>query len=261
MIALLAMILMGFIFVAISGYIVGLIGSSSNPISGMTLVTLMFTALLMVALGMRGTFGMAATICVAAVVCCAAAIGGDVMQDLKVGHILGGTPWKMEIAEVIGVMVAAPFLVLPMNYLHKADLMSGGIGIGGSTLAAPQAGLMALLTKGIISGEMTWILLIIGICIGILLLLIGAPNVMIIAVGMYIPSNVTIAIFIGGIIRWIVNRMLEKRALTAEQGELAINRGILSASGFIVGEALMGVALAALFVSGISLRVFESPHA
>jgi putative OPT family oligopeptide transporter len=260
-VALIAMIIAAFIFVAISGYIVGLIGSSSNPISGMTLVTLMFAAVLMVALGVAGVPGMAATILVAAVVCCAAGIGGDVMQDLKVGHMLGGTPWKMEIAEIVGVVVAAPCLVIPINMLHLADKMQGGIGIGGATLPAPQAGLMALLTKGIVTGEMLWILLLVGVFIGILLVLARTPNVMILAVGMYISFYVTFAIFIGGIVRLVIDRLLEKKGVMGEKKTAAINIGILMASGFIAGEALMGVADAGLVIGRIDLALLETPLA
>ena len=260
LVSLIAMILAAFIFVAISGYIVGLIGSSSNPISGMTLVTLMFAAVLMLALGLGGsTEGMAATILVAAVVCCAAGIGGDVMQDLKVGHMLGGTPWKMEIAEIVGVAAAAPCLVIPMNMLHQADIIKGGIGIGGVSLPAPQAGLMALLTKGIVGGGMLWILLIVGILIGAFLILAKTPNVMILAVGMYVPFYVTFAIFIGGIVRWFVDRLLEKKGVFGEKKRAAINIGVLLASGFIAGEALMGVADAGLVIGGFDLALLETP--
>jgi len=260
LVSLMVMILAAFIFVAISGYIVGLIGSSSNPISGMTLVTLMFAAVLMLALGLGGsTEGMAATILVAAVVCCAAGIGGDVMQDLKVGHMLGGTPWKMEIAEIVGVAAAAPCLVIPMNMLHQADIIKGGIGIGGVSLPAPQAGLMALLTKGIVGGGMLWILLIVGILIGAFLILAKTPNVMILAVGMYVPFYVTFAIFIGGIVRWFVDRLLEKKGVFGEKKRAAINIGVLLASGFIAGEALMGVADAGLVIGGFDLALLETP--
>jgi len=260
LVSLVVMILAAFIFVAISGYIVGLIGSSSNPISGMTLVTLMFAAALMLALGLGGSVeGMAATILVAAVVCCAAGIGGDVMQDLKVGHMLGGTPWKMEIAEIVGVAAAAPCLVIPMNMLHQADIIKGGIGIGGVSLPAPQAGLMALLTKGIVGGGMLWILLIVGILIGAFLILAKTPNVMILAVGMYVPFYVTFAIFIGGIVRWFVDRLLEKKGVFGEKKRAAINIGVLLASGFIAGEALMGVADAGLVIGGFDLALLETP--
>jgi putative OPT family oligopeptide transporter len=259
-VALIVMIFAAFIFVAISGYIVGLIGSSSNPISGMTLVTLMFAAALMLLLGLGGsTEGMAATILVATVVCCAAGIGGDVMQDLKVGHMLGGTPWKMEIAEIIGVAAAAPCLVIPMNMLHQADIIEGGIGIGGSSLPAPQAGLMAILTQGIVGGGMTWILLVVGILIGVLLVLARTPNVMILAVGMYIPFEVTFAIFVGGIVRLITDRILGKKGVMGEKKRAAINIGILMASGFIAGEALMGVADAGLVIGRIDLALLETP--
>ncbi len=240
------MIAAGFLFCAVAGYLVGLIGSSSNPISGLTLSTLILAAGLMVILAETGPGSIAAVLGVATVVCCACGIGGDMMQDLKVGHILGGTPSKMQLGEIISVVVVSFLLIAPIGYLHAADLrLHPGVGgIGGEDLPAPQAGLMAMLSKGIIGGEMAWPLVFVGAVFAMGMILIKAPSPMLIAVGMYLPLQSTFAIFIGGLFRWLVDWLLERRGATAEQIEEAGGRGVLVASGLIAGEALTGVGLA-----------------
>jgi putative OPT family oligopeptide transporter len=152
------MTLTGFLFSAVAGYLVGVMGGSNNPISGLTLSSLVISAVLMVALGVKGTKGVEVVLGVAAVVCTALGIAGDMLQDLKVGQILGGTPRKMQIAEIIGVLFTALVLVFPMSILHKGT--EGGI--GGKYLPAPQAGLMSVMSKGIVSGEIAWPLVIFG---------------------------------------------------------------------------------------------------
>jgi len=247
------MIIAGFFFSAVAGYLVGVIGSSSNPISGLTLSTLLLAALLMTMIGLRGTEGVAAVLGVAAVVCCACAIAGDMLQDLKVGHILGGTPKAMETAEIIGVVAAALLMTLPMMILHRADILRGGVGIGGQELPAPQAGLMALLSQGIVGGEMAWPLIVFGMAFALMLLLIDAPSPMLIAVGMYLPLQTTFAIFVGGIIRWIYNQRAKRISGLSEDARYrGENTGTLVASGLIAGEALMGVALALLVIANMS---------
>ncbi|MEJ2082278.1 MAG: OPT/YSL family transporter, partial [Acidobacteriota bacterium] len=171
------MVILGFLFAAVAGYLVGLVGSSNNPISGLTLSTLLIAAVFMVLIGVKGTDGILGVLGVAGVVCCTAGIAGDMMQDLKVGHILGGTPWKMEAAEMIGVVFAALALVYPMIVMDKV------YGIGSAALPAPQAGLMALMSKGIVGGQMAWPLVIAGMFLGVALILINAPAPMLIAVG------------------------------------------------------------------------------
>ena len=240
----LVMAVAGFFFAAVAGYLVGLIGSSNNPISGLTLSTLIVAALLMVAVGVTGEAGIVAVLAVAAVVCCACGVAGDMLQDLKVGHILGGTPWKMELGEMIGVIFAAAILFFPLVMLHEGDIAEGGIGFGGKELAAPQAGLMAMLTKGIVAGDMAWPLVITGIFMGLALILIQAPSPMLIAVGMYLPFETTFTIFIGGLVRWAVNRVQERRKLGAVQKQRVENTGILLSSGLIAGGALMKLLLA-----------------
>jgi len=239
------MTIAGFLFAAVAGFLVGTIGSSNNPISGLTLSTLIVAALLMVAVGVKGPSGIAAVLGVAAVVCVSSGVAGDIMQDLKVGHILGGTPKAMEMGCMIGVIAAAFVMALVLQLLHTGYAEMGGI--GGELLPAPQAGLMAMLSQGIISGGMAWPLVIMGALFSIGLILIGAPSPMLIAVGMYLPFHTTFAIFIGGIIKWVVDLIREKKKLNKEKVE---NTGILLASGLIAGEALMGIVIAATVVAG-----------
>lgn len=240
------MIVLGFLFAAVAGYLVGLVGSSNNPISGLTLSALLISALLMVAIGVTGNKGVMAVLGVAGVVCCAAGIAGDMMQDLKVGHILGGTPWRMQAGEIIGVVAASLVLVWPMIAMDSV------YHIGSEALPAPQAGLMALMAKGIVGGEMAWPLVIAGMFLAVGLILIKSPSPMLIAVGMYLPFNATAAIFVGGLIKFALEKVLEKRNATAEQKSKAENTGVLLSSGLIAGEALMAVILA-FVVLGVNL--------
>jgi putative OPT family oligopeptide transporter len=238
------MVVLGFLFAAVAGYLVGLIGSSNNPVSGLTLSALLIAAVLMVVLGVTDVRGVAGVLGVAGVVCCAAAIAGDMMQDLKVGHILGGTPWRMQIAELVGVVVAALVLTLPLIALHRVYV------IGSAELPAPQAGLMALMASGIVAGEMAWPLVIVGMFFAVGLILIKAPAPMLIAVGMYLPFESTSAIFVGGLVKWILNMVLEKKGATEDEKARAENTGVLVSSGFIAGESLMAVILALLVIGG-----------
>ncbi len=244
-----AMVVAGFFFAAVAGYLVGVIGGSASPISGMTLSTLLLAALLMTSIGVSGAAGVAAVLGVAAVVCCSCGIAGDMIQDLKIGQILGGTPWRMEVAEIIGVVAASFFMVYPMILLHKGSQLAGTGGIGGAALPAPQAGLMALLAKGIVGGEMAWPLVVFGAAFCLMLILIQAPSPMLIAVGMYLPLPTTFAIFVGGLIRWVFDLRLKRRArLTERERYRAENIGVLISSGLIAGEALMAVLLAGLIL-------------
>ena len=249
--SILAAVVMGFaafIFAAVAGYLVGIIGSSSNPISGLTLSTLLIAAILMVAVGIGGDQGVIGALAVASVVCVVAGVAGDMMQDLKVGQLLGGTPWKMEVGELIGVVFAALILILPIMLLHQAN------GIGSEALPAPQAGLMAMISKGIIGGEMAWPLVIAGMFFAIALILIGAPSPMLIAVGMYLPFQTTFAIFVGGLIKLAVDKYSEKKAKSEGDKEIVHNTGLLLASGLVAGEALVGIILAAFVGAGINLK-------
>ena len=238
------MIVLGFLFAAVAGYLVGLLGSSNNPISGLTLSTLLIAAILMVGMGVTGTSGILGVLGVAGVVCCATGIAGDMLQDLKVGHILGGTPWKMEIAEIIGVVIAAMVLIWPMIAMDRV------YEIGSAALPAPQAGLMALMARGIVGGEMAWPLVVIGMFLALGLILINSPSPMLIAVGMYLPFASTSAIFVGGLIAWMLSRTLTTRGASTVAVARATNTGVLLSSGFIAGEALMAVMLAFVVLGG-----------
>jgi len=243
-VAALVMVVLGFFFAAVSGNLVGLIGSSINPVSGLTLCTLVIAALLMVALGVSGTGGVAAVLGVAAVVCVSSAVAGEMLQDLKVGYILGGTPAKMQIGDLFGVVVASLVLFFPLAVLDKA------YHFGSAALPAPQAGLMAMLSKGIVGGDMAWPLVIVGILLGIAMIMIEVKSVMLFAVGMYLPLGTTFAIFMGGVIRWITDKLRDRRGYNDAQKARVENAGVLTASGLIAGEALCGLVIAGLVGSG-----------
>jgi putative OPT family oligopeptide transporter len=244
--AAIVMLVAGFFFAAVSGNLVGMIGSSNNPISGLTLATTIVAALTMVIIGANGIAGVAAVLGVAAVVCVSSAVAGEMLQDLKVGHILGGTPSKMQIGDIIGVVLAGLVMFFPLYVLHSSDLASNPLtgGFGGPKLAAPQAGLMAALSQGIVGGEMAWPLVLVGIAMGLSLILIRVKSPMLFSVGMYLPLETTFAIFLGGLIRGFVDRRAEKRSYNAAQKARVENAGVLSASGLIAGEALIGLFIA-----------------
>jgi putative OPT family oligopeptide transporter len=244
--AAIVMLVTGFFFAAVSGNLVGMIGSSNNPISGLTLATTIVAALTMVVVGVKGVEGVAAVLGVAAVVCVSSAVAGEMLQDLKVGHILGGTPWKMQIGDIIGVCVAGLVLFFPLYLLHTSDLAAHpqNGGFGGPNLSAPQAGLMAALSQGIVGGEMAWPLVIVGIAMGISLILVRVKSPMLFAVGMYLPLETTFAIFVGGLVRGFVDKQAAKRGYNAAQKARVENAGVLTASGLIAGEALMGLGVA-----------------
>jgi putative OPT family oligopeptide transporter len=249
--ATVVMIIAGFFFAAVSGYLVGIIGSSNNPISGLTLSTLLVAALLMVALGQTGQPGVAAVLGVAGVVCVAAAVAGEMLQDLKVGHILGGTPWKMEVGDLIGVALAAAVMFFPLVILHQGDINLGGTGLGGANYPAPQASLMALLSQGIVGGQMAWPLIIVGMLMALGLILMQVRSPMLVCVGMYLPLQTTFAIFIGGVIKGLVERVNQRRQHNDAQKARVENTGVLLAAGLIAGEALIGLLFAGLAVANL----------
>ena len=244
LVATLVMVVAGFFFAAVSGYLVGIIGSSNNPISGLTLSTLVIAALLMVALGMKGTQGVAAVLGVAAVVCVAAAVAGEMLQDLKAGHILGGTPWKMQLGDLIGILISAAVMFIPLLILHEGNIKAGGTGFGGDQLPAPQASLMAILSKGIVAGDMEWILIFTGMLMGVGFIMMNVKSPMLVSVGMYLPLGTTFAIFVGGLIKGVVERINEKRKFNEGQKSRVENNGVLIAAGLIAGEALIGLLFA-----------------
>jgi OPT family oligopeptide transporter len=246
--AAIVMLVTGFFFAAVSGNLVGMIGSSNNPISGLTLATTIVAALTMVIVGVSGVQGVAAVLGVAAVVCVSSAVAGEMLQDLKVGHILGGTPWKMQVGDLLGVLLAGLVMFFPLYVLHNSDLAQNPLtgGFGGKNLPAPQAGLMAALSQGIVGGEMAWPLVVVGIAMGVSLILIKVKSPMLFSVGMYLPLETTFAIFVGGLIKGAVTKLAARRKYNEAQQVRVENAGVLAASGLIAGEALMGLLIAAV---------------
>jgi putative OPT family oligopeptide transporter len=249
------MLVAGFFFTAVASYIVGLVGNSNSPVSGMTITAVLFTGVLLLLFGFEGRDGMLATLGVAAVVCCIACTSGDVCNDLKTGQLVGATPWKQQVMQFVGVGVAAFFLAPVLGLLHENT--PGGI--GGEHLPAPQAALFASLARGFFGdGVLDWTLIGIGAAIGLMLaftdrLLERAKSpfrthVMPVAVGMYLPFGISGAIFIGGLLSWWADR----RAAGAPP---VYHRGMLFASGLIAGESLLGVGLALL--AAFQIRGFE----
>ncbi|MDR1526596.1 MAG: oligopeptide transporter, OPT family [Dysgonamonadaceae bacterium] len=244
------MIILAFFFAAVSGYLVGIIGSSNNPISGLTLTALVVTALILVACGVKGsTSGVAAVLGIAAIVCVAAAVGGEMFQDLKAGHLLGGTPWRMQVGDIIGVIISGFVMFGVLIVLNQGDINMGiqqGYegGFGSKNLSAPQAGLMATLSQGIVGGQMAWSLIIAGMVLGVAFILMGIKSPMLIFVGMYLPFSTVFAIFAGGLIKGILDLYVARRKYNEGQLATVENTGVLLASGMIAGEALMGLVVA-----------------
>ncbi len=249
--ALLSVVMMvfGFLFSAVAAYMAGVVGSSNNPISGVTIATILFSSLLLLALlGTGSGVGAAGAIMVGAVVCCAAAIGGDNLQDLKAGHIVGATPWKQQVMQVIGTLSAAVVLGLVLDILHTAYT------IGSSTLSAPQATLMKSVADGVFTGNLPWNFIYMGGIIAIILILIDLRQerlgsdfrvpVLAVAVGIYLPITLTVPIFIGG----MINHLGKKSG----GSKISEKRGLLMSSGLITGEALMGILVAVpIFITGV----------
>jgi putative OPT family oligopeptide transporter len=181
---------------------------------------------------------------VAAVVCVSSAVAGELLQDFKVGYILGGTPRTIQIVELIAVVVASLVMYFPLLVLHQGDINSGGTGFGSKNLPAPQAGLMAAIAQGIVGGDMPWPLILVGVFFGLALILMRVRSPMLIASGMYLPFPTTFAIFIGGLIRWVMDRMSAKAGHNDAQKARSENVGVLAASGLIAGEAMVGLLVA-----------------
>ena len=242
------MMIFGFLFSAVASYMAGVVGSSNNPISGVTIATILFSSMLLLALlGTGSGVGAAGAIMVGAVVCCAAAIGGDNMQDLKTGQLVGATPWKQQVMQIVGTVSAAIVLGLVLDILHTAYT------IGSPTLSAPQATLMKSVADGVFSGNLPWDFVAIGALIGIVIILIDIRQemmgadfrvpVLAVAVGIYLPIELSVPIFIGGMINHI-----GQGSETERSGQ---KKGLLMASGLITGEALMGILVAVpIFITG-----------
>ncbi|HET9031325.1 MAG TPA: oligopeptide transporter, OPT family [Dokdonella sp.] len=248
------MIVAGFLFVSVSAYMAGLVGSSNNPVSGITISTILFAALILVLLlGRDSSIGAVAAIMIGAVVCCAACIGGDNLQDLKCGHIVGATPWKQQLMLAIGAVSSALIMAPILNLLLHAY----GIGVPTAEhpnpLLAPQANLMASVAKGIFGGELPWTTIGIGAAIGgaiiVLDLWLQANGkkfrvpVLACAIGIYLPIELMVPIFLGGLLAFIVERKLGGAKNDEEHGQIH-RKGMLFSAGLITGEALMGIFIA-----------------
>jgi putative OPT family oligopeptide transporter len=256
--AAVVMLIVGFFFATVSGSLVGMIGSSNNPVSGLTLSTLLIAALLMVSLGVSGKSGVLAVLSVAAVVCVSSAVAGELLQDFKVGYILGGTPRKIQMAELIAVVVASLVMYFPIALLNKS------FGFGSRELAAPQAGLMATLAVGVVGGDMPWPLVVVGILMGIAMIMMQVRSPMLVAVGMYLPLETTFAIFLGGVFRALGDRLARRRGFNEAQRARVENAGVLTASGLIVGESLLGLVWAGIVAVSKSRnwpipQIFQNP--
>ena len=234
------MAIFGFLFSAVAAYMAGVVGSSNNPISGVTIATILFSSLLIITFfDVDSSKGAAAAILIGAVVCCAAAIGGDNLQDLKTGNIVGATPWKQQIMQLVGVISAALTLGIVLTLLHEA------YGIGSSDLPAPQAVLMTNVANGVFAGNLEWGMIYAGAFLGIIIILIDQYQayrnadfrvpILAVAIGIYLPIELTLPIFIGG----MLNHIASKSA--SDEGK---NNGLLIASGLITGEALMAIFIA-----------------
>ena len=262
-----------FLFASVAGYMAGLVGSSSNPVSGVTIATIMLASLLLVAaMGQGHPAGPAAALVIGGVVCCAAAMGGDNLQDLKTGHLVGATPWKQQIMQVVGVLTGAVTLA-PVLALLQAKY-----GIGDPTethahpLTAPQATLMANLTKSVFGGALPWHLVGLGVLVGLAIIALDRRQeakgatfrlpVLAVALGIYLPLKLSAAIFAGGVVAALVQRAVPRKAEIPRQG-------LLFAAGLVTGEALMGIALAVPValsgfwphVSADPFRLFPEPPA
>jgi putative OPT family oligopeptide transporter len=244
--AAVVMLVVGFFFATVSGSLVGFIGSSNNPVSGLTLSTLLIAALLMVSLGVSGGGGVAAVLGVAAVVCVSSSVAGELLQDFKVGYILGGTPRKIQVAELIAVVVASLMMYWPLYLLNTA------FGFGSRQLSAPQAGLMATLAIGIVNHDMPWALVVVGILFGIAMIMMQVKSPMLVAVGMYLPFETTFAIFIGGVFRSLGDWLAKKRGFNSAQMARVENAGVLVASGMIAGESIFGLLWAGIIALSLS---------
>ena len=236
----LIMCIFGFLFSAVAAYMAGVVGSSNNPISGVTIATILFSSLLIITFfDIDSSKGAATAILIGAVVCCAAAIGGDNLQDLKTGNIVGATPWKQQLMQLVGVISSALTLGIVLTLLHEA------YGIGSSDLPAPQAVLMTSVANGVFSGNLEWGMIYAGAILGVFIIMLdqyqlrrGAEfrvPILAVAIGIYLPIELTLPIFIGG----MLNHFAGKTA--SESGK---NNGLLLASGLITGEALMAIFIA-----------------
>ncbi len=232
-------VVFGFFFATVSSRMVGLVGSSNNPVSGMAIATLLIATLILKITGADGIAGMASAIAIGSIICIVSAIAGDTSQDLKTGYILGATPKKQQLGELIGITAAALAIGGTLYILDSAW------GFGSDELGAPQATLMKLIVEGVMGGNLPWGLVGIGVCIAIAVELIGIP-VLPFAIGVYLPVHLNACIMVGGVIRLIIDKLKKDK----EYKKKAVNNGILFCSGMIAGEGLVGILLAVLAIFG-----------
>ena len=234
----LLVVIFGFFFAAVSSRMVGLIGSSNNPVSGMAIATLLATTVLLKITGTAGTKGMVGAIAIGGIICVVAAIAGDTSQDLKTGFLVGATPKKQQVGEIIGVIASA----ISIGYV--LDLLNRAWGFGGTEIPAPQGMMMKMIVEGIMNAQLPWGLIFIGVFVAIVIEILGVP-VMPVAVGMYLPFSLSAGIMCGGVIRWFVEKRTKKNEKFNKD---AVERGTLYTSGLIAGEGLMGILLAVFAV-------------
>jgi putative OPT family oligopeptide transporter len=242
------MVIAGFLFSAVASYMAGLVGSSNNPVSGITVSTILVSALLLLGMGVGGKAGPISAILIGGVVCCAAAIGGDNLQDLKCGQLVGSTPWKQQVMQLVGVVVAALVMAPILN------LLNDGYTIGSKAISAPQANLMGTVARGVFAGGLPWLFIGIGAAIAVVVIVIDLVlehrnakfriPVMAFAVGIYLPFDLNVPIFLGGCVALVVSRYLDRTKASPERRSEVERMGLLAAAGFITGEALLGIALA-----------------
>jgi putative OPT family oligopeptide transporter len=251
----LVMLVAGFVFSAVAGYMAGLVGSSNNPISGVTIATVTVSALLLLLLmGADSVNGPAAAIIIGGVVCCAAAIAGDNMQDLKAGHILGATPWRQQVMQMIGTISAALVLAPVLMLLYRAYGFRGEPGVGPDALSAVQANLMASVSRGVFKGDLPWSYVFVGMGIAAFVIILDEylkrkestfrTPVLAVTIGIYLPLELAVPIVLGGAVNYAVTRFHMRRKTRIEDVETSNRNGLLFASGLITGEALMGILLA-----------------
>lgn len=233
-------VVFGFFFAAVSSRMVGLVGSSNNPVSGMAIATLLIATLILKLSGTEGIGGMSSAIAIGSIICIVSSIAGDTSQDLKTGYLLGATPKKQQIGEIIGVAAAA-FAIGGTLYL-----LDSAWGFGSDQLAAPQATLMKLIVEGVMDGNLPWTLVFVGVFIAVVAEVVGIP-VLPFAIGVYLPVQLNACIMVGGLVRLILDKVTCKE----EEKKKIVNDGILFCSGMIAGEGLVGIVLALLAVFGV----------
>ena len=241
LVSALLIVLFGFFFATVSSKMVGLVGSSNNPVSGMAIATLLIATILLKITGDTGSHGMVSAITIGSIICIIAAIAGDTSQDLKTGYLLGATPKKQQIGELIGAVISA------LTIGGVLILLNTAWGFGSKELSAPQATLMKLVTEGVMNGNLPWNFVFIGAACTVIFEILGMPSLAV-AIGIYLPLELTAPIMIGGVLRKIMDK--KNNSSSSES-----SKGVLFSSGLIAGEGLLGVLLAILTVAGVADKI------